>query len=105
MEMVNIIRRRAYGYNPTTVSPVDYKLEEYNTLDKFIGLLVKEEGYECMNEAKRWLYLCRLGVAKQTIKEVKEIDVADKHLVWPIPVTEFNYNTAMDESTDQNPGY
>ena len=105
MEMVNIIRRRAYGYNPTTVSPVDYKLEEYNTLDKFIGLLVKEEGYECMNEAKRWLYLCRLGVAKQTIKEVKEIDVADKHLVWPIPVTEFNYNTAMDEATDQNPGY
>ena len=70
-----------------------------------MDILIKEQAYECMNEGKRWMFLTRLGIAKSQIKKIKGIDVADKHMLWPIPETEFNYNEALDESKDQNPGY
>jgi hypothetical protein len=105
MEKLNMIHRRAYGYTPTATSPVDYNLAEYNTTDKFMDILIKEQAYECMNEGKRWMFLTRLGIAKSQIKKIKGIDVADKHMLWPIPETEFNYNEALDATKDQNPGY
>lgn len=58
-----------------------------------------------MNEAKRWMYLCRLGVVSERIEQYKGKEVKAKHMIWPIAVTEFNYNSEMDESKDQNPGY
>ena len=105
MDKLNMIRRRAYGYDPTAVSPVDFLLADHASLNDFLALLVREEGYECMNEAKRWLYLCRQGVAADVIARCKGKEVKAKHMIWPIPVTEFNYNTGLDESKDQNPGY
>lgn len=105
MEKLNIIHRRAYGYDPNSPSPVDFKLADYATLDKFMDLLIQEQMYECFNEAKRWFFLQRLGIAKEQIKKIKGIDVADKHMLFPIPTTEFDYNEAMDPNTDQNPGY
>ena len=105
MEKLNIIHRRAYGYDPTSPSEVDFKLADYGTLDKFMDLLIQEQMYECFNEAKRWLFLQRLGIAKEQIKKIKGIDVADKHMLFPFPTTEFDYNEAMDPNTDQNPGY
>lgn len=105
IEAVNIIHRRAYGLNPTESSDIDFKVADYSTLDKFLKLVVDEQGYECMNEAKRWLYLCRVGISKDRIKEYKNKEVKDIHYLWPIPTTEFEYNEALDENTDQNPGY
>ena len=105
MEKLNIIHRRAYGYDPNSPSEVDFKLADYATLDKFMDLLIQEQMYECFNEAKRWLFLQRLGIAKEQIKKIKGIDVADKHMLFPFPTTEFDYNEAMDPNTDQNPGY
>ena len=105
MEKLNIIHRRAYGYDPNSPSEVDFKLADYATLDKFMDLLIQEQMYECFNEAKRWFFLQRLGIAKEQIKKIKGIDVADKHMLFPIPTTEFDYNEAMDPNTDQNPGY
>jgi len=105
MEKLNMIHRRAYGYAPTAASAVDFSLADYSTTDKFMNLLVREQGYECMNEGKRWFFLTRLGLAKTQIKKIKGIDVADKHMLWPIPETEFNYNEALDATKDQNPGY
>lgn len=105
MEKLNVIHRRAYGYDPNSPSPVDFKLADYATLDKFMDLLIREQMYECFNEAKRWFFLQRLGIAKEQIKKIKGIDVADKHMLFPIPTTEFDYNEAMDPNTDQNPGY
>jgi hypothetical protein len=48
-----------------------------------------------------------LGVPKlkQVIKAATGKDIADKHLFWPIPVGELNFNTALDPQKDQNPGY
>lgn len=105
MEMLNMVHRRAYGYNPNNPSSVDFNLADYRSTDKFMDLLIKEQAYECMNEMKRWFFLCRLGIAKQQIKKIKGIDVAEKHMLFPIPTTEFDYNEALDPSKDQNPGY
>lgn len=105
MEMLNKIHRRAYGFNPDSPSEIDFTLAKYNSTDKFMELLIKEQAYECMNEMKRWFFLSRLGIVKQQIKKIKGIDVAEKHMLFPIPTTEFDYNEALDPSKDQNPGY
>ncbi|WP_293669966.1 RagB/SusD family nutrient uptake outer membrane protein [uncultured Parabacteroides sp.] len=105
IEALNKIHRRAYGYDPESPSEIDFKLSDYGSVDKFMEILIREQAYECFNEAKRWPFLVRLGIAKEQIRKIKGIDVADRHLLFPIPTTEFNYNEALDPSKDQNPGY
>jgi tetratricopeptide (TPR) repeat protein len=104
LEAVNQIRRRAYGKAPKTVSEIDFKLADYN-VNSFLDLVIKERSYEFTMEGKRWLELKRTGKAKEIIQAVKSITVADAHLLWPIPVSEINYNKALDPVNDQNPGY
>ncbi|HEY0271900.1 MAG TPA: RagB/SusD family nutrient uptake outer membrane protein [Chitinophaga sp.] len=106
MEKLNMVHRRAYGKDPLTPNAaVDFKLADYASLDAFINLVVKERAYEDCAEGKHWLDLKRLGTVKQVIQAMKGITVADKHLLWPIPTTEYNYNKAIDPVKDQNPGY
>ena len=105
MEAVNQIRRRAYGYDPLVASEVDYKLADYASADKFRDLVIKERGYEFQLEGKRWLELKRTGKAQQVINAEKGYDVDEISFLWPFPVDEINYNTAIDPSRDQNPGY
>ena len=104
MEKLNMVHRRAYGYDPMKASPIDFKLIDYNT-QSFAELVIKERGYETQAEGKRWLDLKRTGKVKEYIKAVKGKDVADKHLLWPIPISEMSSNKAIDPSKDQNPGY
>ncbi|WP_138475756.1 RagB/SusD family nutrient uptake outer membrane protein [Dyadobacter bucti] len=106
LEALNQVHRRAYGLPATGASAIDFALSGY-TVDTFNELVLSERGYETQYEAKRWLDLKRLGTAKlkQVIKAATGKDVADKHLFWPIPVGELNFNTALDPSKDQNPGY
>ena len=105
LEKLNMIHRRAYGKNPILPdASVDFKLSDY-TKDSFIDLVIKERGYETQIEGKRWLDLKRTGKVKEMIKAAVGKNVADKHLLWPIPVSELNYNSAIDPSKDQNPGY
>jgi starch-binding outer membrane protein, SusD/RagB family len=107
MEKLNMVHRRAYGYNPLAVSTIDFKLSDYSNLDDFVNLVIQERCYETVGEGKRWFDLKRLGSTKlkEIIKTNLAIDVADKHLLWPIPTAETNYNSAIDPDTDQNPGY
>ncbi|MCK7553713.1 RagB/SusD family nutrient uptake outer membrane protein [Chitinophaga sedimenti] len=106
MEKLNMVHRRAYGKKPTVPdAAIDFKLADYPTKQAFIDLVVKERGYETVGEAKRWYELKRLGIAQQVIKAVKGKDMAARHLLWPIPVSELNYNKAIDPVKDQNPGY
>lgn len=105
VEKLNMIHRRAYGKNPSLADAnVDFKIADYNK-DSFIDLVIKERGYETQFEAKRWHDLKRTGKVKEIIKAATGKDVADKHLLWPIPVSELNYNSAIDPAKDQNPGY
>ena len=104
MEALNKVHRRAYGYAPSMPSEVDYIATDY-TMDSFIDLVVQERGYEFIYEGKRWLELKRLGSMDELIAYGKGKTVAQKHLLWPIPISETNYNDAIDPVADQNPGY
>lgn len=104
MEAVNQVHRRAYGKNPQNPSEIDFNAADYNT-NSFLDLIMKERSYEFPFEGKRWLELKRTGKAKEIIKAVKGIDVQEAHFLWPIPISEMNYNQALDPKADQNPGY
>ncbi|MBN1182378.1 MAG: RagB/SusD family nutrient uptake outer membrane protein [Bacteroidales bacterium] len=104
MEKLNMVHRRAFGFNSLQPSPVDFDISDYDK-QSFTDLVIRERGYETIGEGKRWLDLKRTGKVKEYIKVAKEIDVAEKHLLWPIPVIETNYNKAINPSEDQNPGY
>lgn len=103
MEKLNMVHRRAYGYNPNIPSIVDFKVTDYNK-DTFIDLLLKERCYETMFEGKRYNELRRMGKLKEIIKNVKGIEVSEAALLWPIPAQEIQYNDSIDDK-DQNPGY
>lgn len=101
VEALNMVRRRAYGYPSAQPSPVDFKQSDYSK-DSFIELCIKERGYETIGEAKRWLDIKRSGMAAKYVKENRGQEIAETHYLWPIPVSELNYNEAI---TNQNPGY
>ncbi|HLL44490.1 MAG TPA: RagB/SusD family nutrient uptake outer membrane protein [Segetibacter sp.] len=105
MEKLNMVHRRAYGYDPLQPSPVDYKLADYSTKKAFTDLVIQERGYETQLEGKRWFDLVRSGTVKEVMKNNINRDVADKHLLWPIPTIEFDLNKGLDKTKDQNPGY
>lgn len=107
MDQINQIHRRGYGYAPYSESPVDFKLADYSTTDKFMELLIKEQCYEFWNEGKRWPFLKRLGkeTARKYIMYGKGKNIADRTFLFPLPTSEFDYNKALDPAKDQNPGY
>lgn len=111
IEILNQMRRRAYGFNPMVPNAgVDYQLADYNTMEKFIDLLLKEETYERMNEGKHWDLAVRLNKAQELVGKYYNINgnntqIAQKHYLWKIPDSEFNYNKGINQAADQNPGY
>lgn len=106
VEKLNMVRRRAYGKPAGTPDPtVDLQLASFPTLDAFVRRVVLERAYETAGEGKHWFDLKRLGIWKDTIREIEGLELSDKHMLWPIPPREFNGNTALNPTTDQNPGY
>ena len=104
VEKLNMVHRRAYGFDPLLPSAVDFKAADYNAVT-FTDLVVQERAYETQMEGKRWFDLVRSGRVKTIMKNNIGRDVADKHLLWPIPRIEFDLNKALDPAKDQNPGY
>ncbi|MDR1503438.1 MAG: RagB/SusD family nutrient uptake outer membrane protein [Prevotella sp.] len=104
VEALNQVHRRAYGFNPTLPSSADYNSSDYS-VDEFLNLVIRERGYETVFEGKRWKDLKRLGIVKEVIKKIQGVDMSDSFLLWPIPVSEMDYNKALDPIKDQNPGY
>lgn len=106
VEKLNMVRRRAYGKPAGTPdASIDLAVGDFASLDAFVRRVVLERGYESIGEGKHWFDLKRLGLVKEEILKVEGLTVADKHLLWPIPTREFNGNTALDPTLDQNPGY
>lgn len=104
LRSLNMVRRRAYGLDPALPSAVDFVAADY-TAKTFVDLVVKERGYEFQFEGKRWFDLVRSGRIKEVMKASIDREVADKHLLWPIPDIEFDLNQGLDRTKDQNPGY
>ncbi|RDV15463.1 RagB/SusD family nutrient uptake outer membrane protein [Pontibacter diazotrophicus] len=104
LERLNMVHRRAYGYTPDAASPVDFSLTGH-TAASFRDLVLTERAYEFLCEdGKRWFDLKRTGTLKEVIRNAKNIEVADSHLLFPIPQQEINSNPDLS-SADQNPGY
>ena len=55
------------------------------------------------NDLKRCGKLAEAALAAGRISALSE--VGDAAYWWPIPTDEFNYNMALDQTKDQNPGY
>ena len=106
IEKLNMIHRRAYGLDPDVPAPNDYVLGDYNK-DTFLDLVLKEMGYEQMDEGKRYLNLRRWapGKLKELVKYARNLDISEDYLYYPIPSVEYDYNKAIDPEKDQNPGY
>jgi hypothetical protein len=104
MEALNKVHRRAYGKAPAVASSIDFNLTDYNAAT-FLDLVLTERSYEFQLGGKRWLDLKRTGKVKEAILAATGKTVADKHLLWPIPVSEMNYNKGLDPTKDQNTGY
>ena len=101
-EALNTVRRRAYGYDPYTPSPVD--IANGSSLDAFEDLVIEERGYELFFENdSRWWDLKRTG-RYQDVFAAAGKPITDYRLLLPIPQTEIDNNPALGQS-EQNPGY
>lgn len=101
---LNMVHRRAYGFPVNTTSAVDYLASNF-TKDSFIELVRNERLYETQAEGKRWLDLKRTGKAAAYIQNALGKTIAEKHYLFPIPISELGYNESLDPAKDQNPGY
>ncbi len=101
LERLNTIKRRAYGYDPNTVSPVDYPTGMSE--EDFTDAVLQERAYEFMLERRRWWDLKRTGKVKEAFEAVGK-NIIDERFLWPIPEDEINNNPAISQD-DQNPGY
>lgn len=104
VEALNKVHRRAFGYDPSVPSPVDFNIADYDE-ESFVDLVIQERGYEFIFEGKRWFDLKRTDKADEILLANRGITIAPAHYLWPIPVNELNFNKALDPATDQNPGY
>ena len=102
LDRLNTIKRRGYGYDPFSPSPIDYP----NGLGKeeFRDTVLLERAHELMLERRRWYDLKRTGVVAEAIAAAKGKTLIDARLLFPIPQEEINNNPALSQS-DQNPGY
>lgn len=101
LERLNMIKRRAYGYDPGVASPVDYP--SGMSKDQFRDVVLKERSYEFLIERRRWFDLKRTGKVKSEFAKNGR-NIIDERLLWPIPENEINNNPAINQE-DQNPGY
>ena len=101
LERLNMIKRRAYGYNPDVASPVDYTagMDE----EAFVAAIMRERAYEFLIERRRWWDLKRIGKAKEAFTAIGKT-LIDERLLYPIPENEINNNPAIGQES-QNPGY
>jgi len=103
VEALNKVHRRAYGQDPNMPSAFDVNIADYNE-DTFVDKVIEEEGYEFIFEGKRWFTLKRTGKAAELVLTNRGKVIAEKHYLFPIPLSEMNFNDAINQE-DQNPGY
>jgi hypothetical protein len=96
-----MIKRRAYGYDPSTPSPVDYPAGMSEAA--FRDTVLRERAYSFILEGKRWWDLKRTGRVKEAMAAVGKT-VIDARLLWPIAQEEIDNNPDIAQE-DQNPGY
>lgn len=102
-EAVNMIRRRAYGQDPTVSDPGGADLQSGLSQEAFRDSVLLERGKEFILERKRWFDLVRTGTALEVIQGLEK-PITEKYLKWPIAQEEIANNGALTQE-DQNPGW
>lgn len=103
VEALNKVHRRAYGQDQNVPSAFDLNIADYDE-NSFVDKVIEELGYEFIFEGKRWFELKRTGKAAALILANRGKVIAEKHYLFPIPLSELNFNDAINQE-DQNPGY
>lgn len=102
LERLNIIRRRAYGYdNLDAPTGIDYP--SGLTKEQFRDSVIKERSYEFVLETRRWWDLKRTHTIKKVFASLGKTYI-DERLLYPLPETEIDNNPDLSQD-DQNPGY
>ncbi|HMJ70115.1 MAG TPA: RagB/SusD family nutrient uptake outer membrane protein [Cyclobacteriaceae bacterium] len=102
LEALNKVKRRGYGYDINTASPVD--VTAGTTQAQFADLVIQERAYELFFENdSRWWDLKRTGKYKSVFQEAGKT-MTDFRLLLPIPQIEVDNNPEIEPS-NQNPGY
>ena len=101
LEKLNMIKRRAYGLDPTVASDIDYPSGMSKT--DFRDAVLQERAYEFLIERRRWYDLKRTGKVKEAFAASGKT-ILDERFLFPIPENEINNNPAIGQE-DQNPGY
>lgn len=103
VEALNKVHRRAYGEDQNSPSPFDFNIADYNE-ESFVDEVIEERGYEFIFEGKRWFTLKRTNKAAELVLANRGKQIAEKHYLWPIPLSELSFNDAINPE-HQNPGY
>lgn len=104
MEIVNQVRRRAFGSNFTGKAWSGMSKEQFRTE------ILNERMRELCFEGWRRMDLIRTGKLVELVRERNpwakaKGTISDYHLRWPIPEKELLTNPFMNPETDQNAGY
>ena len=101
-EMLNIVRRRAFGKPLNSSSDID--VQAGLSKEEFLYKILDERRREFAFEGKRRFDLLRTGKLKEAMMEQNpEIGsvIEDKHAVLPVPISELAANKLLE----QNPGW
>jgi hypothetical protein len=94
-ELVNRVRRRAFGYFPAEVgSPADYA---GNNRDDFFIFLQAEKRKEFIGEQVRWYDMLRWGIAEEECA-ITGRTFTNSSQAWPIPQKELSANPACEQN-------
>lgn len=102
LERLNMVRRRGYGYDPHSSSPVDFP--QGMSQAEFRDTVLLERAKEFILEGKRWHDLLRTGTAKEVIEATGKNFREPVSYRFPLPPEEIQNNPDMGPD-DQNPGY
>ncbi|GHT76936.1 hypothetical protein AGMMS50262_16630 [Bacteroidia bacterium] len=110
LEYVNKVHRRAYGYDPNTSCPYDYKslterTKTFDPADHLANDVIKYERWaELFAEGQWWYDVRRWKIGQQEVSYYKETRNGtltfngDDYYVQPIPKLELERNTNMVQS-------
>ena len=102
LERLNTIRRRGYGYDPYSTSPVD--IAPGMTQNEFHDRVIQERAYELFFEDDRRFWDLKRNDMIQEVFEAAGKPFTTDRLLYPIPQQEIDTNPGIG-SGDQNPGY
>jgi hypothetical protein len=101
LERLNMVKRRAYGYDANASSPVDYPAGMSE--QEFVEAVWQERAYEFLLERRRFFDLKRTNRVQEAFSAAGKTFVTER-LLFPIPEDEINNNPALTQA-NQNPGY